>query len=211
MKTQFLVTPTLIDSIKWYFNCPDSWKKKAFEEISNTLNRIWTEPSEAVKRGIDFEKRICKSLVNSRDDFIKEHGELLSAFYDHCVGAEQQKVLKKIITIKNQDFLLYGRADIYFDEKIIDIKTTGKWRGKSSYLTKSQSYFYSYMSEIKPFEYLIAVFDGNNISDIKSVQIENAYVGAEKKIIDDVIMLIKFLGYYPDLDKAYQTIFTKGS
>ena len=69
-----LVTSSILDSFSWLSNCPPSWKEKALEEFGNSLKRIYTPLSPAVKRGMDFEDRICRDLYVARDIFEKKHG-----------------------------------------------------------------------------------------------------------------------------------------
>ena len=159
-----LITSTILDSFAWYKSAPPGhWKEKATEDFKNALNRIYTPMNEDAKRGVDFENGLYRSLYLDRDTFIERHGKQCAKFFDECAGKTQQAKLQKTIEVDGQNYKLYGKADIFSPEKIIDIKTCSNWRGPEKYLDKSQHLLYITASNIPSFEYLVAV--GDSIKD----------------------------------------------
>lgn len=149
-----LITPTLIDSYEWYRNSPPSWKERSFVDFKNKLGRAKWEPNEAIKRGMLFEDTVNKNCNRPGIDEFNS----TQIFKDVChtvKNAEQQKKFKKIMQIDDKEFLLYGKADYVFKDKIIDLKTTKDYKGKDKYLKGWQHIIYTAISKIKEFEYLI--------------------------------------------------------
>lgn len=215
-----LVTPSILDSYTWLTTCPASWKEKAEAEFSNSLNRIYTDLSPEIRRGMDFEDKICRDVYISRELFIEKHGKMLSEFYAMCKGGAQQAVLKTTIKVDDQDYLLYGKADILFMPMgataghILDIKTTGKFKGPQYYTGRAQHLLYIVASGIERFTYLVAVgkdvegkaWEVDSVLPIDaSTNYEEALVRLQSKIRD----FVAFLQKRPELLTAYVEVFTR--
>lgn len=152
-----LITTSLISSIDWFKIAPVHWKAKAYEDLLNQLNRIWLEPKNAIKLGINFEKRIYNYLQHKRKTTNKD----LEWFIIQCKGGEVQKKIKKFIEINDVEYCLFGKVDVYFPDCLIDIKTTSSYKGKEYYKKSFQHLLYCYITNIHYFKYLVAVFDSD--------------------------------------------------
>ena len=110
------------------------------------------------RRGQEFESAI---FAHAR---LKESNEGTKHFQNivlKCRGAKFQQVLKKDITVRERNIVLYGKVDVLFPDRIIDIKTTENYRGEDKYLGGWQHILYLYMSGLKEFTYLVALFEEN--------------------------------------------------
>lgn len=205
-----LITSSLIGGIKWAETCPPSWKKKAFQDLTNTLARIWTEPEGPAKLGIDFENWVYKVLghkvkpdnINSSEMF----KEIIRRYYSRTL--EIQKKVKRFITIDNHEYCLYGKLDICFGVSYIeDIKTTSKIMNsyESKYLEGIQHHLYCYITEIPNFSYFIVVFnDKGEIHSTHEVEYYSPGMEYEREVIEEAIReVFVFFGQHPNLLKLY--------
>ena len=210
-----LITPSILDSYDWYINCPPNFKTAAFQQISDSLNRKPWDPTPAILRGMAFEKMVCQNLDDiSRIDFLTKfegHSPNVGKFWDKCRGGRQQAKVAKTINVDGVDYYLYGKRDIAFSDKTIDIKTTGDFKGPKSYLTKNQHALYIACTDIEPFEYLIAEYD-----DVKGICAEVYEVDATMdrelamtKVVAKIQEFIAFLTTDEELLKAYNTTFCR--
>ena len=174
--TKYLITPSLINSYFYYIN--DEWKSLAESraDFLKTLSREKFEPNEAMQKGIDFENQI----MNCCKDKPFQCHEIME-FYDGkdpvmeiamiVEGGFWQQVVKKNITIGNQEFILYGKCDVIERDTIFDIKYTSNYEvGKFS--DSIQHLIYLYCSDLPKFSYLISdgkdwwqedYFNNNNV------------------------------------------------
>lgn len=140
------LTISLLQAYDWYNDCPPSWKKSAFQQMVDSLNK---KPfsSKAMERGAIYEDKINNALLN---------GEEVAPELEHLRGLQQQGWLLPF-TIAGVTFR--GRMD-YFDagKKIYDLKTTKKLNIES-YKKKWQHIVYMLAMGVKEFQYDIAVFD----------------------------------------------------
>lgn len=210
--SRLLITATILDSYKWYKECPASWEQKAHDDLLNALNRIWTPPTPEILRGMNFERAICSSFGNSREEFVEQFGEVAATFYDRCKDAKQQVVYKRDLDIGDTQYLLYGKADIVRPDRIIDIKTTARWKGNHNYLGKRQHLLYIAASGIPKFEYIVAVFDNPESLKPTTVQEIDASLSVDEalnRITDSVVEFMDFLHGNPEFDEAYRTRFNR--
>lgn len=211
-----LIAPTLLNSHDWMYKCPMSWKAKAFNDMSNTLNRAEWTPNDAVKNGILFEDYvydICKK-VKTADDIQKiKSSDMFKRIVATCHGGKFQKVSKNFIEIDGVNYCLYGRLDVWFPALIIDIKTTGNFKGDSQYNKGWQSIFYCYNESIKDFIYLVAEWMSKTDFRLKKVHEVHIHYPdpklLENKIVNKIREFIKFLKENPELEKAYHTKYNK--
>lgn len=215
----YLITSSILDAFDWVQNAPPSWQEKAFTDFKNQLSRVRTPLTPEVQRGMDFENKVCMDLFMSREAFLDKHGKLLtSEFYDKCAGGKQQEVTKQKLKIDDYEYTLYGRMDIYFPgTKIIDIKTTGSWKGHSKYTARNQHPMYIATTGVTSFEYLVAVGSDQKVGKKSewvvesvipvdgSMSRDDAYAIVENKIRSFIAVIEKD----PELDTAYKTIFSR--
>jgi len=165
-----LITPTVLNSYDWLKKCPPSWKKKAYDDLSNMLNRKWVPPKPAVQRGIDFEKYVCR---RANQKIIQSKGTpQFQGIIKTIQGGQFQKKCKFYIEVEGKEYCCYGKIDVAFPDLIIDIKTTGSYRGKNSYLSGWQHKFYTIGSRVPNFLYLIVEFDGEQNKIIEVYEVE---------------------------------------
>ena len=213
-----LMTPTLWDSIDWLHKAPSSikkgtkitWKQDAYNNLLGMLNREWN-PTPAIERGISFEKQIChgtkpKVAPDLVDKFNKAYDLI------HGAGGDFQSKCKKFYDHDGvpEKFVLYGKQDVHFDDLIIDIKTTGNYRGRQSYLDKWQHKCYTLMDRIKDFKYIVYEFDNKSgmVVDIHTIDYHVEDFGAiDEEVQIKMDQVIKFFQNDPKLKKAYLDTF----
>ena len=160
---RYLITPSLLNSWGWIFNCVDGvtsnesdkisledkiqdGQKKAKKEFIKALRREPLEPNEYMLAGIQFEKD-CYDGKTCVSPIIK--------------GGSYQIVGKKNVSIGGMNFLMYGKLDVLKGGVIYDIKRVWKY-SRPKYNKSYQHGFYLELFErAKKFKYLI--FDGNNL------------------------------------------------
>jgi hypothetical protein len=203
-----LITASLHGQIKWFQTCPESWKGRAFTSLTKSLAREWSEPNAAGQRGIDFENEIYRLLRVKRTGGSKKFQEILK----HVEGAQFQKKVKTFMMIDDVEYCLYCKLDAWFPDMIIDIKTTGSWDGYSEqkYLGSFQHKLYCYVAKVPDFEYLIAIFDGDEseIKDVKRLPYHvDSFDELELEVRDQVKWIVNFLKDHPDLEQLYNDKF----
>lgn len=210
-----LITTSLIGAVEWFIKSPSSWKDRAYTGLIDALSRKFT-PNPAVERGMAFERKInaAITLPTEKDflDFFKDEKptEKVVEFYKECFGGQQQKVLKKFVTINEQSYCLYGKSDIYFPSIIKDIKTTHSWKGKNNYLSTTQHLMYCYIAAIPNFKYIVGIFDDDNdgkLVDVQTVSFTADMTLLENQLFDRIKDCITIIENDADLKKLYLTKF----
>jgi len=200
-----LITPTLLDSYDWLMKAPESvkkgtditWKQDAFEQLKATLTRAPWRPPLAVIKGMEFEKLVCKHANEDIDDL--KASEHFKKVCRKIAGYKYQVVTKKYVAIDGKEYVLYGKMDARKPNHIIDIKTTGNYRGQNSYLTKWQHKFYTLSEGIKNFEYVIAEWmdaetNDYTIKDVHEIKyIAEDFGSIQKEIEGHIKLFIEFL------------------
>lgn len=210
-----LITSSILDSYDWYIKCPPNFKQSALQQIVDALNRKPWDPTPAILRGMAFEKKVCHELDDcSKEEFMSRfegHSEKVVEFWLKCRGGRQQAKVSKTINIDGIDYYLYGKRDIAFADKTIDIKTTGDYKGPINYITKNQHPMYIMCTGIEAFEYIIAEYDDVKgvCADVFNIDASMPVADAEEKIITKIREFITFLQTDEDLFKSYNTIFCK--
>lgn len=219
-----LVTSSLLDSFSWYKECPSSWKERAEADLVGTVFRVYSPMKGAVKRGIEFEARVVAGLGLEREVFVAAHGEMLAVFHDACHGGILQATVKRTVTVDGQGFVLYGKADILFPGKrIIDIKTTGRWKGTAAYTSRAQHLLYIAASGIEDFLYLVAVGQDASVHQapdtpavsvwkvdaVEPVDASMPKDEAMERLESRIRQWMAFLETHPELKRAYETVFTR--
>lgn len=159
---RYLITPSLLNSWGWIFNCVDGITSnendkisledkihdaqlKAKEDFIRALKREPSEPNEYMLAGIQFEKDTYDGKT---------------CFSKIVEGGCFQIVGKKNVTIGGMNFLMYGKLDVLKGGTIYDIKRVWKYT-RPKYSKSFQHGFYLELFErANKFEYLI--YDGNN-------------------------------------------------
>lgn len=193
-----LITPSLYGSIQFYLNANDNWKEKAKDDLIAMLARDYSRPRHpSAERGIQFEDSIYSILKARKDYETVKSSAIFKKFLQVCSGGVFQKKTKCYITVDGEEHCLYGKIDVWFPNKILDIKSTGKeWNKWSelSYYNSIQHHVYCYSEKIDTFEYHIALFDGNEIKppyDYKIVPYKVVSFDDEHGILLKAIELIR--------------------
>ncbi len=167
------VTATLLNSWLYYLKSREEYEEQAREDFLNCLNKIKTEPTEAMQRGIDFENAVhtCDVL-----NTVCEDDDTVNEITGYIKDGLWQETVSKHIDIDGLDVLVYGKADVIKMDTVYDIKRVSKYKiGK--YSKSVQHLFYLYCSGLPTFKYLV--------SNGKSVFIEtytsNAYTESMTK------------------------------
>lgn len=151
------VTATLLNSWLYYLKSREEYEEQAKEDFLNCLNKIKTEPTDAMQRGIDYENliRLCdeKDLYSRKDETVNE-------ITDYVKGGLWQETVIKYIDIDGRDVLIYGKADVIKMDTIYDIKRVSKY-GIGKYSKSVQHLFYLYCTGLPIFKYLVS--DGNRV------------------------------------------------
>jgi hypothetical protein len=218
-----LVTTSLLDAIDWCKSAPSTfkpngettWKEDAYLQLKATLGREPWKPTPAIVRGIDFENSIYSILKDKKEDTVQCSDAFRKVLYD-CKGGEFQKRTKTIIEMDGVEYCLYGKIDVFFPDKIIDIKTTGKYGGRDKYLGTSQHHIYCFGENIHNFEYIILEFVDEGTKSIRGVHhvtYESPGIEEEEKYIKGKIQdMLTFLENYTepgDLKELYNTTYCR--
>jgi len=192
-----LITPTLFNSVDWLKKCPQSWKERAYNDLSNTLNRVYLQMPEAVQNGVDFEKKLMNFVAGPKT--IADIKEENSNFKENLISAiqiikdgEYQSKSKKVVEIDGIEYLLYGKLDVLLPDRVIDIKTTASYKGKSYYLSGWQHKFYCYNEYIDTFTYLVLeLVSVNKVLKIRDIHCIEYYVKSFKDIGKEIVTKIE--------------------
>ena len=171
-----LITTSILDAIDWCKTAPDSinqatgntWKQDAYSQIKATLGRAPWNPTPAIVRGIDVENSIYAILRDGKEESITCSDSFRKVLME-CKGGQFQKKTKTIIELDGVEYCLYGKIDVFFPTKIVDLKTTGKYSGKEKYLGTSQHHLYCFGENIPEFEYIIIEFVDEGSKNIRGV------------------------------------------
>jgi len=209
-----LITTSLIGSIDWLKNCPNSWKQKAYGSLKNMLNRVWSTPGLAAQRGIDFENHVYRILSLDANIEMVDCSEKFMEVLRNCEGGKFQQKNKSFITVDGIEYCLYGKEDVTFPDRIIDIKTTSKYK-EHKYKNSFQHKIYLHNTKKKHFIYIVVIFpdvDSNEIQEIKYIEIViDTLQLAEYKIdiINKIKEIKKFFDDMPELCKLYNTKYSR--
>ena len=159
---RYLITQSLLSAWTWMFHAYDT--DEAEEAFLRALRREPSEDSDAKKSGREFES-LCYSFA---DDAGVEHpwasgakdiGEIIK-------GGARQVVCSSPLTVKGEDFLVYGIMDAVKAGVIYDIKFSTKSFGSvdlaGKYLDSPQHPTYFYLAPYA-YEFKYLVSDGEDV------------------------------------------------
>lgn len=170
------ISPTLLNSFDWYNNCPSTWKEKAKEDIIKTLKRLPKDYGLAVARGNEFEAAVQKVCEHQYDRPITEWpgSDNFKKVVKKCIGGVFQTWCEFYFMHDDKRVRAYGKIDVTLPDCIIDIKTTGRYKGAQNYLTGWQPDVYLLATRKPMFEFVVAEWAGNGSSREHS-KIKNVY------------------------------------
>lgn len=183
-----LITSSLLDGFAWLQSAPAAWKTKAQQEFIATIRRERIfNPTPEIIRGEQFERLVCDNcnvmskdafqdmckatysalldedqdvLDESKAEYLQRILKVTGIFYDRSRNAEQQVKVEGNISAFNEDFYLFGYADLVYPDLILDIKTTTKFKSNSKYTRRAQHLVYAYCTGIPKFHYIVADYCG---------------------------------------------------
>lgn len=152
MKKMYL-TKSLLDSWRYYTDSQDSFEESAKESFFNVLNKIKTEPTPDMLRGLSFEDEIYKFLegiepLESREDKL-EIADILKC------SLIQEPVMSKFMIFDDIEIYLYGITDAIKFNTIYDIKSVRSYT-PPKYNKSTQHLIYLASSDCTTFTYLIS-------------------------------------------------------
>jgi len=177
-----LITTSILDSYAWYRKCPPNWRKNAYSSLVSTIRREKYTPHKTAQRGIDFEDAIYRSAVGSAG----AGSEKFNHVVEKVKRGRYQVTLKKNIEVEGRNILLFGKADVVFKNRIVDIKTTENYRGDDKYLSGWQHKLYLLMSELYDFKYLVTLFDKFPSNTIIGTYEVDYYNTNHQELLEDV-------------------------
>ena len=214
------ITKTLIESWAYTFSAGDDYQEAAYNDFLNTLNRVKTEPNEAMKNGLEFED-LCYRMAEG-ENVVEEvllpeinpvSGETYETrkfpkWYDGAKkivriieNGQFQVPVSRDLEVAGQKFWLYGICDVVKAGAIYDIKFRTKSLGSDDvygkYLDCSQHPLYlKALPEASRFVYLVS--DGNDLYT-------EEYTRQNSKPIEEHIMNFwSWLGSNPELMAIYR-------
>lgn len=211
--SNLLITPSLLNSFDFAVNAPPSWKVKAYRSLVSQIKREPFDPSPEIQRGIEFENKVydeCRYL--SDPDYVNDTSKQrypphFETVVKRCLHGDFQTVVKDKWTIDNDIFVLYGKLDVDLPEKIIDIKTTGNYKGPKQYLKTWQHIMYTLLTNKKFFEYVVVEWADKHSGDIKDVHVVKYEVEDFNELKKNLINQIHKLMGYLHSHKLYDDYF----
>ena len=184
---RYLITPSLLNSWAWIWECKNSVKdnendnisledkqseaqEKAFEDFIKTLKREPFEPNEYMLAGIEFEKE-CYEGKTCVSPIIE--------------GGAYQIVGMKNVDVDGMSFLMYGRLDVLKGGIIYDIKRIWKYALQKYKWSTQHGFYLDLFPNANKFEYL--AYDGFKLHR------EVYYRGEYKPTVEVIKDFIKWL------------------
>ena len=149
------ISPTLLNSFDWYKRAPENWKGKAFDEIRDTIRRERKGMPVSAQRGVDFEELVYYHCDNVPPENVNG-SEHFREVVEHCRGGQYQTWTSYYFDFEGNEVRAYGKIDCLLPDKVIDIKTTQKFKGVSQYINGWQPAVYLLGTEKPVFEFVVA-------------------------------------------------------
>ncbi len=209
----WLITSSIVGAVDWLKTCPPSWRDKALVDLTNQLSRVWVPEPEDKKagagRGHKFEDAVYAHARTASEGVA--HTEHFLWFVSQCQGGVVQKKVKRYVTIDDAEYCLYGKIDVWFPDRIDDIKTTANYRGRDHYLRGFQHKLYCFITRIGHFRYLVAEFAGEAAPVVAHHVVEYTvadWPALEVDVVSKVREFVTFLRADPKLFELYTTKFS---
>jgi hypothetical protein len=148
---KYKVYPTLLNSYQKYLNDPSNEAKLQLINRINRVNDYDLETLNRFKKGTSFEDAVLKNYRHEFDQSkVLELRRMLPERY----------ISQKLIKFTYKNILFYGYADVVGDQKIIDIKTTSKYKA-NKYANNFQNLYLYGLKDMgfTEMEYLIFDFE----------------------------------------------------
>ena len=173
---QLSISPTLLNAYEWYLSSPPNWKGSAFDALSAMLRREKRERAVSASRGEDFEAYVYYACDNVPQDEVRG-SNLFREVVAKCRGGQFQTWASYNFYFEKTPVRAYGKLDVLLPDKVIDIKTTGRFRGASQYINGWQPAIYLLATQRPVFEFVIAEWENadgkdNTIKAVHSVEVQ---------------------------------------
>jgi hypothetical protein len=151
MNYQFHFYPTLLNEFQHFLKNPDGLSK---QRLLNRINRIpETDPQtlEKFKKGIRFEDAVLKEKASEFPlELLQEVRSLLPA----------NRKTQQLVSFVHENIRFYGYADVLGEGRVIDLKSTAKYRPGRYDLNFQNLYLYALQDfHFKSMEYIICDFE----------------------------------------------------
>lgn len=163
---RYLVTQSLLSSWARVFDVYEGGEAEAMDEFIATLRREPREPSDAMRRGIEFETAVYAQMHHQPRRRIDEWEEGIMKVAGYIGDAPTQVKAQRDIEVDGMNFLVYGILDALKAGVILDVKFTSRKFGglelAGKYLDSPQHSAYFYIvPEAHQFQYLVS--DGEDM------------------------------------------------
>lgn len=193
------ITPTLLNSFDWYNKMnAGKWKDKAYKDIANKVKRISSPMGPEAIKGIEFEDAVQKICEAGTIESCKA-SQNFKTVCRFCEGGKFQQWCEFYFTDGEGNAVrAYGKIDVLFEDKIIDIKTTKEYKGPESYTKGWQPAIYCLAKDIAEFQFIVAEWESPESSKVAEVYpVETVMVDAADthallvKKYDDFVKFLK--------------------
>lgn len=133
-KIKYRIYPTLLNEYSKYLNDPTSEK---FKQLLNRINRISDFDEQTLlkfKKGIRFEEAVVKNIPHDFEPEIINNAKAL---------LPTARVLQMPVKFNHNAIQFYGFADVVGEGRVIDLKTTGSYKGQKFKANPQNLYMYA--------------------------------------------------------------------
>lgn len=161
-----LITQSLLASWAYTFDCHETQEQSAAESFLQTLNRIQSDPTEAMLDGIAFEKEVYAEAGRQPRQKHPKWEAGIRKVSDRLRGAQFQVKAQRELELDGMTFLVYGIMDALKAGVIYDVKFKSKGFSRldlaGDYLDSPQHPTYFYI-EPGAYEFQYLVSDGEDL------------------------------------------------
>ena len=160
----YMITQSLISS--WFYAMTENpysdatTEDTSWEDFMRTLRREPSVPNEAMQNGIDFENLVT-DILNGRADASDKWYAAAAKIAQIIKGARLQLPAKRIVTIRGEEILLYGRLDALKAGVVYDIKFTKHYDAGKYFGSPQHPMYLDIVPEADAFTYLAS--DGTHV------------------------------------------------
>ena len=121
---RLLITHSLLNAWNYIYKASDDWRDSAYDSFMQVLNRLKTEPTQAMLNGRAFETLVSDVVAGKSVDCAHKWIDGATAIAD-IIGRtghwEQGKMMKEV-AVNGVGYLLYGVPDWFGGGFIYDVK-----------------------------------------------------------------------------------------
>lgn len=152
----YRITHSLLESWRWATDADAA--DGSMESFLNTLRRIRQPQTDAMKRGIEFEREITEIVLNGGRVHNGTEDKAILQFAKKVAGSTPQVRVEKKVIVRNMPIYLVGVADFVRAGIIYDTKRVSRYE-YAKYMDSTQHpMYFELFPEARRFDYLI--YDG---------------------------------------------------